>query len=456
MSQTMPTTTLAAKEAAKNNQNNAKSLSLYGQSHLLQRKEHDPLLRGRQSVFHDVLRQREQQQFSEPKEQEKGLLYTLGLDDEAEMLKKKANSLLVQLGLKETGKSHTLRRSVSHETRQVIADPEEHTGKKQSPLLAEAQQAVSRNVENSDKKSAKEEGADASVQNPEKQSPVLLEGAGEVEESARKQAKAEPAPPAAQSEHPQGSIMAEGSYGLRMPVSTRLRNAVAVDMVAEKKAREVLTKEAKEALLPVTGELSAVFESGKDGIAAIGYDRRGGTSYGKYQIASRVGSMKMFLNFLDDKAPEWADRLRSAGPANTRSRWGGMPSEWKKIAAEDPEKFELYQDQYIMSTNYQPAADGIKARADIDVAELSPAIREVLWSTAVQHGARGASKIFAKAASKADGKEGQEFDKAMIEEIYRVRKRNFSSSTSSVRRAVQSRLNTEKDMALELLAKNNA
>ena len=47
------------------------------------------------------------------------------------------------------------------------------------------------------------------------------------------------------------------------------------------------------------GKLAAQFESGSDGIAAVGYDKHGGTSYGKYQIASRVGSMDNFLSFLD-------------------------------------------------------------------------------------------------------------------------------------------------------------
>ena len=36
------------------------------------------------------------------------------------------------------------------------------------------------------------------------------------------------------------------------------------------------------------GHLSARFESGKEGAAAIGYDGHGGTSYGKYQISSRA------------------------------------------------------------------------------------------------------------------------------------------------------------------------
>jgi len=480
--------TIATQEAIRTATAEMKPLTLLGRKRGQSGADSDPLLRNRTDAFQDVLRQREQA-VPQPEKQDKGLLYSLGLDDEAAALKQKAHSLLVQLGFKESGKTHVMRRAVTHETRQAIADPEAHVP--QSPLVAEARQALSRSAANNGKHHDTN-GGDLYEELPqgaatEEPAPAVAEGASEETLAATAEAapqtaaqpKATAQTPAASSapltqtaattspdpkpiidtatqDKPQGSILAEGSYGLRMPVSTRLRNSLAIDLVAEKQARKLLTEEAKQALLPVTGELSAVFESGKDGIAAIGYDRRGGTSYGKYQIASRVGSMKLFLNFLDEKAPELAERLRNAGPANTRSRWGGMPSEWKKIAAEDAERFELLQDQFILATNYQPAADGIKEHANLDVAELSPAIREVLWSTAVQHGPRGASNIFAKAARVAQGKEGQEFDETLIEEIYRVRKNDFSSSSSRVRRAVRSRLNTEMDLALEMLAKGNA
>lgn len=238
---------------------------------------------------------------------------------------------------------------------------------------------------------------------------------------------------------------------MRMPVQKVYKRSLVIDMEAETKARKLLTQEAKASLLPVTGELSAVFESGKEGIAAVGYDRYGGTSYGKYQIASRVGTMKLFLNFLKDEEPKWAARLSKSGPMNTRSRWGGMPSEWKKIAAESPKRFEELQDKFILQTNYQPALDKVKARTNINVAELSPAVQEVLWSTAVQHGPSGASKIFTRAMQKAAKAKSQDFDKNLIEEIYQARKRGFSRHSRRIRTAVTSRLNREKFMALNLL-----
>ena len=124
------------------------------------------------------------------------------------------------------------------------------------------------------------------------------------------------------------------------------------------------------------GQLSARFESGGDGVAAIGYDRNGGTSYGKYQIASRVGSMKNFLEFLDGEAPDISQRLRKAGPANTGSRRGGMPDAWRSIAKEQPERFEALQEGFIRESHYKPAVEAIAERTGLEADKLSPAMRK--------------------------------------------------------------------------------
>ena len=54
------------------------------------------------------------------------------------------------------------------------------------------------------------------------------------------------------------------------------------------------------------GSLAARFESGSDGVAAIGYDRHGGTSYGKFQLSSRAGTMDSFISFLSKESPDLA------------------------------------------------------------------------------------------------------------------------------------------------------
>lgn len=199
------------------------------------------------------------------------------------------------------------------------------------------------------------------------------------------------------------------------------------------------------------GKLSARFESGGDGIAAIGYDRNGGTSYGKYQIASRVGSMNSFLSFLDTEAPDLSKRLRQSGPANTGSRGGKMPSEWKAIAKEQPERFEKLQEAYIHQTHYKPALDAIEQRTSLDSSSLSAAMREVIWSTAVQHGPAGAARIFAQADNMSGNSESASYERKLISNVYNLRAGQFGSSTSQVRDAVRNRFRQEKQMALNML-----
>ena len=221
--------------------------------------------------------------------------------------------------------------------------------------------------------------------------------------------------------------------------------------------------DAKAATAPATmperngiGMLSARFESGGDGIAAIGYDRVGGTSYGKYQIASRVGSMNKFLGFLDNTAPDIAERLRKAGPANTGGRKGGMPSEWRKIAGEQPERFEALQEAFIHESHYKPALESIVQRTGLEMEKLSPAMSEVIWSTAVQHGPAGAARIFDR-ADDISGKPNQpDYERKLISNVYKIRAGQFGSSSSQVQAAVRNRFREEKTLALNMLNDSQA
>ncbi len=198
-----------------------------------------------------------------------------------------------------------------------------------------------------------------------------------------------------------------------------------------------------------TGILSATYESGSS-IDAIGYDGKGGTSYGKYQIASGVGTMGRFMDFLRTKAPEMATRLEKAGPANTGGRQGGMVAEWKRIAAESPKHFEALQQEFIRNTHYDPALKSVTLSTGEDLSKRSQAVREVLWSTAVQHGPHGASEIFSQAIDKLDAKHLAKNDKALIEEVYSQRMTQFGGS-GRTRSAVASRLADEKESALAML-----
>lgn len=227
---------------------------------------------------------------------------------------------------------------------------------------------------------------------------------------------------------------------------------------------EQLRKSGKNGL----GTLAAQFESGRDGIAAIGYDRGGGTSYGKYQIASKVGSMDAFIDYLETAAPDVAKKLNAAGPSNTGSRTGKMPTVWKDIAAAEPERFEELQEQFIQASHYIPALGAISKATGIDPGDMPAAMHEVIFSTAVQHGPGGASRIFSRAfnqageavekqsASGVNVATSKALGEALIKSVYNIRSGQFTASSASVRGAVQNRLRTEMNMALTMLRENIA
>ncbi|MEG6593981.1 hypothetical protein V6C16_13585, partial [Desulfovibrio sp. 1188_IL3213] len=203
------------------------------------------------------------------------------------------------------------------------------------------------------------------------------------------------------------------------------------------------------------GKLSAQFESGRDGIAAIGYDRNGGTSYGKYQVSSRAGSLNDFLEFLDGEAPDISKKLRAAGPGNTGSRKGAMPDMWRAIAEAQPERFEALQEAYVRESHYKPAVEGISQRTALEADSLSPAMREVIWSTSVQHGPTGAARIFARAEAMSGDPDDPAYERKLITNVYKVRSGQFGSSTSEVQAAVQNRFRQERTLALNLLDGGN-
>ncbi len=200
------------------------------------------------------------------------------------------------------------------------------------------------------------------------------------------------------------------------------------------------------------GELSAAFESGAQGVNAIGYDQTGGTSYGTYQIASKPGTMSRFIEYLEGQEPTWAAKLKAAGPTNTGSRKGRMPVAWTNIAKENPERFGQIQRDFIEASHYEPARDKILTRTGVDVDTLPKAAQEALWSTSVQHGPAGAANIFSRIIKSIGGtRTDADFAQQLISKVYDDRKTHFGSSTTSVQANVQGRMNVEKEMVLAML-----
>lgn len=197
------------------------------------------------------------------------------------------------------------------------------------------------------------------------------------------------------------------------------------------------------------GGLSARFESGGAGVGAVGYDRMGGTSYGLYQISSRQGTFREFLTYLEQEAPVLAERLRAAGSPDTGSRSGAVPEVWQSIAAEDEKYFAELQHDFIRKTHFEPVLRDVEK--SLGVRKLSDAMKEVVWSTAVQHGPNGARRLFAQAAEQTRKAGETPDERALIRDLYALRKEQFGSSEGSVRNAVRRRLEQERELALAMV-----
>lgn len=171
------------------------------------------------------------------------------------------------------------------------------------------------------------------------------------------------------------------------------------------------------------GSLSEKYESGGDP-GAIGYDSTGGLSYGKYQLAHQ--NARKFV----EQSP-YANEF--SGLAFNSKAW---QDRWKEVARKDPEGFGASQKSYIEKTHYAPQVQRL-AKAGFDAARASDVLKEVIWSTAVQHG--GGTDVIEKALKKA-GKGASEAD--LIKAIYDERwsgGRRFASSTEAVRNSVRNR-----------------
>ncbi len=195
-------------------------------------------------------------------------------------------------------------------------------------------------------------------------------------------------------------------------------------------------------VMPGLGGMAARFESGSAGSSAVGWDSTGGTSYGKYQIASKTGTMNKFMEHLKATNPEAYARLSKAGPADA-GKDGAFAQEWKKLAGEG--KLAQSEHEFIKKTHYDVGAAGLKDKNLQDMLGKSKALQEVMWSTSVQHGGGGASGIFNKVF-----KEGMT-EQDLIKAIYAERGTRFGSSTAQVRSSVQNRFAQEQQLALGMI-----
>jgi hypothetical protein len=184
---------------------------------------------------------------------------------------------------------------------------------------------------------------------------------------------------------------------------------------------------------------------------AVGRDKSGGTSYGKYQIASKVGSMDAFLKLLQKNDPEAYSRLMAAGPQDAGVE-GKFAQEWKKLAGEG--RVQKSEKEFAVDKIFQPAMKGLK---DQDLSRLvsgNKGLQEMMFSMAIQHGGAGAPAILNKVFKKGMTAE-QLTEAAYTERGADEGKRYFGKSTEGERAGVVSRFGREKQDVLAMLGNPN-
>jgi Type VI secretion system spike protein VgrG3-like, C-terminal len=200
------------------------------------------------------------------------------------------------------------------------------------------------------------------------------------------------------------------------------------------------------------GKLSEKYESGGRGPGTVstGKGDRGGVSYGTYQLASKVGRADQFV--------------RKYYPEEFKGLKGGsdeFTARWKKLAADDPKGLRANEHRFIQETHYDPLAQRVGKKLGIALDGRSHALRDVIWSTAVQHGPNtNVVDMAVKPLLKKKPIE-QIGDEEIIRAIYAERGRkdesggltHFRGNSDEVQRAVARRFENELRDALEALSK---
>ena len=219
---------------------------------------------------------------------------------------------------------------------------------------------------------------------------------------------------------------------------------------AEKSGTGETPKQEKPATTPGTGDdlgiLSRKYES-RGNSGAIGYDNRGGTSYGKYQIAAKTGTMNGFLKWCEknggENGKDIARRMRQT-QLDTGSKTGSGPAEWQKLVAEG--KMGTLEHDFIKATHYDVTMKNLSSGPRVVLSQYKT-LQDVVWSTSNALGAEGARKAIEKAYAQVNNPNMTEED--LVKAIYAERDKWYDKN--QYKAAVLNRHRHEERDALTML-----
>lgn len=211
------------------------------------------------------------------------------------------------------------------------------------------------------------------------------------------------------------------------------------------------------------GDLSAAYESnGNPGCVSTGAGDLGGISYGAYQLASSVGSVDAFIQWGINYGGFYTNYANSLNQYEVNS--DGFIDEWKSLANDDYNGFLQMQHDYIKSEYYDKACRYL-ANEGFHADNHSDALKDVIWSRAVQYGPGNVVDLFNEALRYVPGYTNEwnlswvdalRFDYDLIVGVYESNKTDEWISprlSADVYEGVYNRMEEEKQEALSMFTK---
>lgn len=197
------------------------------------------------------------------------------------------------------------------------------------------------------------------------------------------------------------------------------------------------------------GAVSSAFETGGRGVGTVssGKGDNGGVSYGAHQMTAKT--MSSFLN--SKVGSPYKSQFQGLTPGTA-----AFTAKYKEVVSKDGKGFAAAQQKYIDQEYFGVAANDILKKTGLNVNKRGRALQELVYSTAVQYGPYSIGKwinsMYGKNAPTVS-------DAAIITAIQNYKIKNndvlMKSSSSDVRKGVADRAKTEKEMLLNINAKNN-
>ncbi|TQO58530.1 DUF4214 domain-containing protein [Paraclostridium bifermentans] len=201
------------------------------------------------------------------------------------------------------------------------------------------------------------------------------------------------------------------------------------------------------------GVLSERYESNGDpGLVSSGNGDYGGKSYGAWQFSSTMGSLDEFVSWLRNENNEFYKKLTDARALDDNTNCGpNFDKAWKEIAQNHNNTFYNLQHKYVKENFYDKLVNKLLKSGDFSNVVSTFAGRNVLWSTAVQHGVTGSYRIISPLQSKCNNVE--DFIKAVYAERGRKDENGqlvyFANNSQAVQDSVAKRFIREQEDAIQ-------